>query len=122
MINALLESFDQINGVYDIDGMPSRTRGSRNPINSTVAGENARALIMFSGVIILPDTPEKYDKKAEMFEFLREMPATRDETRVPHSSLPHYITTARRSGKAWFVCSATNENARILNIDLAFVD
>lgn len=122
MINALLGPFDQVNGVYDIDDMPGRTKGSRNPINSTVAGENARALIMFSGMIILPDVPEEYDKKAEMFEFLREMPATWDETRVPHSSLPHYITTARRSGQAWFVCSATNEDARTLDIGLDFLD
>lgn len=122
MINALLGPFDQINGIYDINEMPNRSKGSNNPINSTVAGENARVLIMFSGMILLPDVPEEYDKKADMFEFLREMPATWDETKILHSSLPNYITTARRSGEEWFVCSATNENARTLSIPLGFLN
>ena len=122
MINALLGPFDMINGIYDINEMPSRTKGANNPINSTVASENARVLIMFSGLVMLPDTPEEYRKKPEMFEFLKEMPATWDETRVLHSSLPNYISTARRSGSEWFVCSVTNETARTLSIPLDFLD
>ena len=122
MVNALLGPFDQINGIYDLNEMPNRLKGSRNPINSTVAGENARVLIVFSGLIKLPDVPEEYDKKADMFEFLREIPSTWDDTRVLHSSLPNYITTARRSASEWFVCSATNESARTLSIPLDFLD
>ena len=122
MINALLGPFDQVNGIYDLNEMPNRDKGADNSINSTVAGENARVLIMFSGMIKLPDVPEEYAKKADMFEFLREMPVTWDETRILHSSLPNYITTARRSGEAWFVCSATNESAKTLSIDLDFLD
>ena len=122
MINALMGPFDQVNGIYDLNEMPDRDNGSDNLINSTVAGENARVLIMFSGMTNLPDVPEEYAKKADMFEFLREMPVTWDETRILHSSLPHYITTARRSGKAWFVCSATNESAKTLNSTLDFLE
>ena len=122
MINALMGPFDQVNGIYDLNEMPDRDNGSDNLINSTVAGENARVLIMFSGMTKLPDVPEEYAKKADMFEFLREMPVTWDETRILHSSLPHYITTARRSGKAWFVCSATNESAKTLNSTLDFLE
>ena len=122
MVNALLGPFDMVNGIYDIGGMPDRIKGSSNPIHSTVAGENARVLIVFSGLVVLPDVPEEYAKKADLFEFLREMPATWDDTRILNSSLPNYITTARRSGDAWFVCSATNESARTLGIDLEFLD
>ena len=121
MINALLGPFDMINGIYDIDEMPDRTVGANNPINSTVASENARAFTIFSGMVMLPDTPEEYRKKADMFEFLKEMPTTWDDTRVLHSSLPNYISTARRSGSAWFVCSVTNESARTLTIPLDFL-
>ena len=122
MINALLGPFDQINGIYDINEMPDRTKGANNAINSTVASENARAFTTFSGMVMLPDVPEEYLKKADMFEFLKEMPTTWDDTRILHSSLPNYITTARRSGEAWFVCSVTNESARTLRIDLDFLD
>ena len=122
MLNTLSGPFDQTNGVYDIHDITSRARGPRNPLYSTVAGENARVLIIFSGLAVLPDAPEEYQKKAEMFEFLREMPTTWDETRILHSSIPNYISTARRSGSEWFVCSATNETARTLSIPLDFLD
>ena len=120
-INALLGPFDMINGIYDIDEMPSRLKGSRNPINSTIASENARTFTMFSGMVMLPDVPEEYAEKPEMFEFLMQMPTTWDDTRILHGSLPNYITTARRSGSAWFVCSVTNEDARTLSIPLDFL-
>ena len=122
MINALLGPFDMINGIYDIHDMHNRSKGARNQIHSTVASENARVLVMFSGMVMLPDVPEEYAKKPEMFEFLQEMPTTWDETRVLHSSMPNYITTARRSGDAWFICSVTNETARTLTINLDFLD
>ena len=122
MINSLTGPFDQTNGVYDLHDVTSRQKGPRNQLHSTVAGENARTLIIFSGLAVFPDAPEEYEKKAEMFEFLRESPTTWDETRILHSSIPEYITTARRSGSAWFVCSATNESARTLDIPLDFLD
>ena len=121
-VNALLGPFDQINGVYDINNMPNRDNGSLNPISTTIASENARILTTFSGMVMLPDVPEEYLKKADMFEFIQEMPTTWDDTRILHGSIPNYITTARRSGDAWFVCSVTNESARTLGIDLDFLD
>ena len=96
--------------------------GSLNPISTTIASENARILTTFSGMVMLPDVPEEYLKKADMFEFIQEMPTTWDDTRILHGSIPNYITTARRSGDAWFVCSVTNESARTLGIDLDFLD
>ena len=98
-INALLGPFDQINGIYDINRMPDRSKGSDNAINTTIASENARVFTTFSGLIMLPDVPEEYIRKAEMFEFIQEMPTTWDDTRILHGSIPNYITTARRSGE-----------------------
>ncbi len=128
MINALLGPFDQINGIYDINEMPDRTKGADNPINTTVASENARVLVTFTGMAMLPDVPEEYRKKIDMFEFLRELPMTWDETRVLHSQMPTpgqgdgHITTARRSGAEWFVCSVSGENPRTLAIPMDFLD
>ena len=120
-INALLGPFDMINGVYDIYEMPDRLHGA-GPIRTTIASENARAFTMFSAMVMLPDVPEEYIEKADMFEFIQKMPTTWDDTRILHGVLPEYITTARRSGAEWFVCSVTNETARTLSIDMDFLD
>ena len=103
-------------------GCRSRDQGRRSPSATTIASENARAFTMFSAMVMLPDVPEEYIKKADMFEFIQKMPTTWDDTRILHGVLPEYITTARRSGAEWFVCSVTNETARTLSIDMDFLD
>ena len=45
MINALSGPFDQTNGIYDLNEIQRRAKGPRNPLNSTVAAENARTLM-----------------------------------------------------------------------------
>ena len=46
---------------------------------------------------------------------------TWDETRILHGEIGQFITTARRSGPQWFIASATNEDARRLDIKLDFL-
>jgi alpha-glucosidase len=59
-----------------------------------------------TGLITLPDAPEEYLKKADLFEYLKQMPATWDDSRVLQSRTGAYISVARRSGDRWFVGSA----------------
>ncbi len=120
MINALSGPLDQNNGAYGLNGInkKERTKGPRNSYNSTVVSETARTLVIFSGLIILPDAPEEYQKKADLFEFIRQMPATWDESRVINSEIGKHITTARRSGDQWFVGSVINEKGGVLRIPL----
>lgn len=126
MINALSGPLDQANGVYGLNDVNQgqRTGSPRKPqsYNSTVVSETARVLVVFSGLIVLPDAPEEYEKKADLFEFIRQMPpATWDETRVLNSKMAEYITTARRSGKQWFIASVINERGGTLEIRLDFL-
>lgn len=125
MINALSGPLDQANGNFGIKSINAgeRQKGPRrlNSYVSTVTSEVARTLVIFSGLITLPDAPEEYRKKADLFEFLKQMPATWDETRVLHSEMEEYITTARRSGDTWFVGSVNNETKRELVIELDFL-
>lgn len=88
---------------------------------STVVSENARCLIAFSGLTVLPDSPEEYARKADLFEFIKMMPATWDETRVLHGEIGKFITTARRSGEEWFIGSVINEEGGELDITLDFL-
>ena len=126
MVNALIGPLDQANGAFGLNGINAgeRQRGpkNRNSYNSTVVSEAARVLVIFSGLICLPDAPEEYSKKADLFEFIRHMPpATWDDTKIINSQIGKCITTARRSGDEWFVGSVINETGGELKIPLDFL-
>lgn len=124
-INALTGPLDQANGNFGIRSINAgeRMKGPRkkNSYVSTVVSEVARTLVISSGLITLPDAPEEYLKKADLFEFLKTMPATWDETRSLNCEMAQYITTARRTGDTWFVGSVNNESPRSLKIPCDFL-
>jgi alpha-glucosidase len=120
-VNMLAGPLDMCNGLYTLKN-PARDRPRIfTNVDSTIAAETARVLITYSGVSLLPDCPEAYAERADLFDFLRRLPMTWDETRILHGRIGEYITTARRSGDQWFIGSATNEEARTLPISLDFL-
>lgn len=121
-VNMLAGPLDMCNGMYTLEN-PARDRPKifRN-INTTIVAETARVMITFSGLSILPDCPEAYQKRGDLFDFLTKLPMTWDETRILHGEIGEYIVTARRKDTKWFIASATNENERKLDILLDFLD
>ncbi|WP_321373317.1 glycoside hydrolase family 97 catalytic domain-containing protein [uncultured Draconibacterium sp.] len=127
LINAITGPLDMNNGNFDLTGINAglREKGPRktNSYFSTVASEAARTLIIFSGLVCIPDAPEAYAAKADIFEFIQKMPVGKwDESRVLHSKMTEYISTARRQGKEWFIGSVYNQQGGTLDIDLDFLE
>ena len=124
VVNALAGPVDQCNGVYDLNAINEhgREKSPRNPLNSTVVSETARTLVIFTGLLVLPDAPEAYEQKDDLFDFIRRMPATWDDSRVLGCEIGKHITTARRKGEEWFVGSVINEDGGSLTIPLAFLE
>ncbi|MGQ1786133.1 MULTISPECIES: glycoside hydrolase family 97 protein [unclassified Saccharicrinis] len=127
LINAITGPLDMNNGNFDLSGINAglRQKGPRktNSYFSTVASEAARTLIIFSGLVCIPDAPEAYAAKADLFEFIQKMPVGKwDESRVLHSKMAEYITTARRHGKEWFIGSAYSRKGGTLDIKLDFLE
>lgn len=120
-VNALAGPLDMSNGFFKLDGLVENRDYVRSEVYSTVAGEVARTLIIFSGLVILPDAPEEYLAKPDLFEFLQEMPTTWDESRVLSSDINQHIMTARRKGNEWFVGAAMNEVGGTLPLKLDFL-
>ena len=122
MVSALSGPLDMSNGNFGIKSINAgeREKGpkKKNSYISTVVSEVARCLVIYTGLVTLPDAPEEYLKKADLFEFLKVMPATWDETRVLNSKIGNYITTARRSGDTWFIASVNDQTERTLNVPL----
>ncbi len=85
--------------------------------------EAARTLIIFSGLVCIPDAPEAYAAKQDLFEFIQKQPVGKwDETRILNATMDAHITTARRHGKEWFIGSVVNQKGGILDINLDFLE
>jgi alpha-glucosidase len=119
--NMLAGPLDMNNGFFTLTGIEKVRPKVFVPVPSTVVSEAARVMIVFSGLAIIPDTPESYAAKADLFEFVKSLPLTWDETHILNSSIGEYITTARRSGKRWFIASACNEKGATLPIKFDFL-
>lgn len=126
MINALTGPLDMSNGNFGLDGINAgeRKKGPKHTHSyiSTVVSEVARCLVISSALVTLPDAPEEYLKKADLFAYLQAMPATWDETHVIDGKIGDYISIARRTGDDWFVGSVNSEAAaRTLEVPLNFL-
>jgi hypothetical protein len=120
-VNMLAGPLDMCNGLYTLKNPAKLRPRIFVNVDATVVAETARVLITFSGLSILPDCPEAYAAKADLFDFITRLPMTWDETRILHSSIGNFISTARRNGDCWFVGSATNEESRTLEVNLDFL-
>ena len=89
-----------------------------------VLGTRAHQLSLFvifeSPFLCAADNPSAYRGVSE-FQFIKDVPATWDETRVINAAVGDYITIARRKGNEWFVGSATDWTGRDLTIPLDFL-
>ncbi len=127
LINAITGPLDMNNGNFDLSGINAglRQKGPRKKHSylSTVCSEAARTLIIFSGLVCIPDAPEAYAAKADLFEFIQKMPVGKwDESRILHSNIGEYISTARRHGEEWFIGSVYSQKGGTLDINLDFLE
>ncbi|MEM6378282.1 MAG: glycoside hydrolase family 97 catalytic domain-containing protein, partial [Bacteroidota bacterium] len=126
LINAIQGPLDMNNGNFDILGINAgdRQKGPRklNSYLTTVTAEAARTLIIFSGLVCIPDAPEAYAAKQDLFEFIKEQPVGKwDESQVLHSKIGEYICTARRYEDEWFIGSVMSQKGGSLDIPLDFL-
>lgn len=112
---------DRNPGMFELNSSRGRDK-VRIDIPSTVCNQLAQCLVIFSGLLCLPDAPEAYERKEDLFEFLRKLPMSWDETLVFNAEIGKSLTIARRSGREWFVASLTDEQGGLMDIPLHFLD
>lgn len=69
---------------------------------------------------MLCDYPDAYEGQTG-FEFIKNIPATWDETKVLDASPGKYIVIARRKGTDWYIGAITNSEKRELTISFSFL-
>ena len=119
-VNMIAGPLDMCNGWFDLNNAHSRVRVFQE-IPGTVAAEVAKLIVVYTGWAVLPDSPEEYLKKEDIFDCIRKMPPQFDSFKVLDGEIGEFITVARKAGDNWFVGALTNREARSLEIDFSFL-
>jgi alpha-glucosidase len=112
---------DRSCGMFDLDSYITREYCHRQ-IPSTVVSQTAQCLLFPSGLVTLPDMPDAYRRKADLFEFVGQLPMNYDETKVLDAEFGKTITLARKAGDAWFVGALADEQGRSTSVLLDFLE
>lgn len=122
-VNMIAGPLDLCNGWFALnDAYGNGRERVFEVIPGTVAAEVAKLIVVYGGCFVLPDAPEEYLKKDDLFDCIRHMPAHYDSFKVLDGEIGEFITVARGAGKEWFVGSLTNRQSREVEIDFDFLD
>ncbi len=119
-INMIAGKIDYTNGWFDLNHAQSRVRVFEE-IPGTVSAEVAKLIVAYTGWMVLPDAPEAYLAKSDLFECIKEMPPQFDSFKVLQGDIDKCIVVARAAGEDWFIGSLTNREGRDVEIDLGFL-
>ncbi|MCT4685910.1 glycoside hydrolase family 97 protein [Vallitalea sp.] len=120
--NNLAGPLDRSPGMFDLDGAINRDRIRRQPV-TTIASQLAQCVIIHTAFLTLADNPNSYMKKADMFEFIKELPEMNwEETKCIKGDIGKYVAIARKSNEQWFVGCQNNEDARSLSLSMDFLE
>jgi len=95
-------------------------RNERPMVMGTRAHQLAMYVVYFAPFQMVSDDPLAY-RDQPSFQFIHDVPATWDETRVLNGEPGEFITIARRRGAEWFLGSMTNWTPRKFEVPLAFL-
>lgn len=119
-VNMIAGPLDMNNGIADLAQKGRKDNGK--PVPSTVVGEMARTLIVFSGATVIPDIPEYYRTQPDLLRFLGAQRQPWRESRTVSGVIGEHIVMARQAADgAWLVGAATDESARTLDVPLTFL-
>lgn len=93
-------------------------------VHTTLCGQLSLYLVMYSPLQMAADLPEHYEKHADAFQFIRDVPCDWSDSRYLEAEPARYITVARKDKNSdnWFVGGKTNDKARIAVVNLDFLD
>lgn len=120
LINMIAGPIDYTDGWFDLNNAQSRVRVFKE-IPGTVAAEVAKLIVVYSGWMVLPDSPEEYLKKDDLFDCIRKMPPQFDSFKVLDGKIGEYVSVVRQAGDDWFIGSLTNRDARKQTINFDFL-
>ena len=113
---------DYTPGIFEIK-MDFYNPKSTYQVHTTLAKQLALYVTMYSPLQMAADLPENYEKYIDAFQFIKDVAADWDDTKILEAEPGDYLTIARKTkGKeSWFLGAITDENARNSNLKLNFL-
>jgi len=107
-------------GIFDL--LVEKERPN-NRINTTLAKQLALYVVIYSPLQMAADLPENYEARPEPFQFIVDVPADWQDTRVLHARIGDYVTIVRqdRNSADWYLGSITDDAGRVLQAPLRFL-
>ena len=103
--------------------------GNKNKINTTLVGQLALYVTMYSPLQMAADTPENYAKYMDAYQFIRDVAIDWERSIYLEAEPGEYITVARKAKAyednlkdAWFIGSKVNEKGHRSKLKLDFLD
>ena len=98
--------------------------GSKSYVHTTLCGQLALYLVMYSPLQMAADLPENYAKYDDAFQFIRDVAVDWDDSRYIEAEPGDYITVARKAKGTdnWFVGGKCDENGHRAVVKLDFLD
>lgn len=98
--------------------------GDKRFVKTTLAKQLALYVVMYMPLQMAADLPENYAKHMDAFQFIKDVAADWDDTKILSAEPGDYIHTARKAKgtQNWFVGGITDENPRDFTVDFSFLD
>lgn len=114
--------FDYTPGIFETRMStydPKRTE----VVHTTVAKQLALYVTMYSPLQMAADLPQNYEKRLDVFQFIKDVPVDWKDTKVLHAAIGDHVGYARldKNSDNWFIGSITDEEARNFDLKLDFL-
>lgn len=108
-------------GFRNVSPADFRIRNDLPFVQTTRAHGLAMYVVYLSPLGSVADSPDTYVASPAGFDFIREVPASWDETRFLAGETGEYIVLARRKGTRWYLGAMNGGTARTVTIPLSFL-
>ena len=115
---------DYTPGIFVMD-IASFTDGNNTSwVNSTIAGQLALYVTLYSPIQMAADFPEHYEKFMDAFQFIKDVDVDWVQSRYLLAEPGDYVVIARQGKKdgQWFCGGVTDEQKRTLSVPMDFLE
>jgi glucan 1,4-alpha-glucosidase len=115
--------FDYTPGIFETrmnTYIPTKTE----VVHTTVAKQLALYVTMYSPLQMAADLPQNYEKRLDVFQFIKDVPVDWQDTKVLHAAIGDHVGIARKDKNSdnWWIGSITDEEPRTFDLTLDFLD
>ncbi len=114
---------DYTPGLFEMDIQSFSPSNGSPRIKSTIPGQLALYVTLYSPLQMASDLPENYAKHMDAFQFIKDVPVEWERSVYLEAEPMEYVTIARKdkNSDSWFVGSTASDDARDSRVDLSFL-